>query len=225
MTLALAPTACSLGDFDSLGAGPDQNIGGRAGSGGSAGSAGDGGSGGSSGSAGDAGSAGVGGSSGEGGNLIPNGGFEGATSWACIGNCSATLVADNPHSGERCLLATNRTMSWEGPSFNLLGKVNPAEIYLLSVWVRSQPSDDPDAGGADSYPVKLTHKRRCTATDPAEGAYLNLVEGQVTPEWSELTTTFTAPDCPDLSESVVYVDNAPIGAEYCIDDTSLTLAP
>jgi hypothetical protein len=223
--LALASAACSLGDFDSLGAGPDQNVGGRAGAAGSGGSAGDGGSGGSAGSAGDAGSAGVGGSSGEPTNLIPNPGFEGASSWSCIGNCSAAPVADNPRSGTRCLLTTNRTMSWEGPSLNLMGKVSPAESYLISVWVRSQPSDDPDAGTPESYPVKLTHKRLCASTDPTDGVYTNLVEGQVTGEWGELATTFTTPDCSDLQESVLYIDNAPIGASYCIDDTSLTLAP
>jgi hypothetical protein len=227
--LVLAPVACSLGDFDSLGAGPDQNVGGG-GAAGNAGNAGSAGSGGTSGggSAGDAGAAGVGGSAGTDatGNLVPNGNFdEGIPSWSCVGNCATALSDSNPRSGTYCLLTTNRTQVWEGPSLSLIGKVTPGETYRVSLWVRSEPNDDPDAGGADSYSIGITQKRICASTDPPEGTYTQLSSGTATGEWSEQTAVFVAPDCVDLQDSTVYLERAPVGASFCIDDTSLLLLP
>jgi hypothetical protein len=225
--LVLAPVACSLGDFDSLGAGVDQNIGDGAGSGGSAGSAGSG-AGGTSGSGGtsDGGSAGAGGSSGSTGNLIPNGDFDrGATSWACVGNCATALSEGNPRSGTHCLLTTNRTQVWEGPSLSLIGKVTPGETYRISLWVRSEPSGEPDGGLPDSFSIGLTQKRVCASTDPPDGTFSQLSAGTATSEWTEQTAVFVAPDCVDLQDSSVYLERAPVGASYCIDDTSLVLVP
>ena len=229
--LVLAPVACSLGDFDSLGAGVDQNIGGSAGTGGSAGAAGSGG--GSAGTAGsggtgDAGSAGSGGSAGgqNTSDIITNGDFDGgSSSWSCVGNCVTELSESNPRSGTRCLLTTNRTQVWEGPSFNLVGRVTPGATYHLSLWVRSEPGDDPDAGISDSYSIGITQKRVCASTDPPEGTYTQLSSGTATGEWSEQTALFIAPDCVDLQESLVYLERAPVGASYCIDDTSIVLLP
>lgn len=214
-----AAVACSLGDFDSLGAGPDQNVGGSAGAGGSSGgnggTAGDGGTGGS----GDAGTAGVGGSGGPSGeNLIDNGDFEsGASAWTPIGACSSNVVQDDrprPDS-TKCLLTTNRTEVWNGPSLNLLGRTEPGHRYRISVWVRAE--DIPDGG---SMPIGITQKRLCASTDGA-GTFTPLTAATALGDWSELTVTFVAPECDDLQESVVYVEQAPIGDSFCIDDTSL----
>src|SRR5688572_20399655 len=160
--LVLAPVACSLGDFDSLGAGVDQNIGGSAGRAGSAGASGGGGSGsagtsGSGGSGGDGGTAGAGGT-GEPTNLIPNGNFDrGSSNWTAIGNCRTQIVPDEGRSGTSCLLTTDRNMAvWEGPSLNLRTITSPGETYSITVWVRAQ-ADGSDAG-AVSYAVGLTQK-------------------------------------------------------------------
>ncbi|HTV19698.1 MAG TPA: carbohydrate binding domain-containing protein [Polyangiaceae bacterium] len=223
--------ACSLGDFDSLGAGPDQNVGGsggRGGSGGDGGTAGDGGTGGS----GDAGTGGTGGSSGapQTGNLITNGDFDTGTSttWACVGNCLTSLSEEDPHSGTRCLLTTNRDQVWNGPSYNLMGKVTPGQTYRVSIWVRSEPGEPLADGGVDpsipdSFTIGITQKRLCASTDPSVGTFIQLSNGTATPEWTEQTAVFVAPDCEDLQESSVYLERAPVGASYCIDDTSVEL--
>jgi hypothetical protein len=224
--LVLAPVACSLGDFDSLGAGSvDQNVGGSANdSGGRAGSSGTGGTG-------DAGSGGSASSSGGSagvppgtGNLIPNGNFDdGSSSWTCVGNCSAELSDVDPRSGTHCLLTTRRTQVWEGPSLNLIDKLTPGETYRISLWVRAEPSDDPDAGVPDSFSIGLTQKRVCASTDPSTGTYTQLNSGTASSEWALQTSVFVAPNCVDLQESTVYLERAPVGASYCIDDTSLDL--
>jgi hypothetical protein len=232
--LCLAPAACSLGDFDSLGAGLDENVGG-AGAGGSAGSsggtAGAGGSGGNAGSGnaggGDAGSGGAGGSAGApDGNLIPDGDFDsGSSSWTCFGMCTTLLSEDDPRSGTRCLLTSNRTQVWEGPSLNLIGKVTAGETYRLSVWVRAELDDDPDASLPDTFSIGITQKRSCISSDPPDGTFTQLSSGTASRAWSEQTAVFLAPDCADLQESAVYLERAPAGASFCIDDTSLVLVP
>ena len=220
--LAVVATACSLGDFDSLGAGPDQNIGGSGGSGGSAGSAGTAGNGGSGGggSGGDSGSAGVGGSGTPAGvNIIEDPGFEAGTSeWTPLGGCSSVVIEDptpRPDS-TRCLLTTNRTLNWMGPSFNLAGKTDGGRRYRVSVWVRMDGGGD---AGPGTHPVGITQKRMCS-TDAAPGLFSPLITGvSVGAEWKEVTATFTAPDCEVIQESVLYVEGPDPGVEYCIDDT------
>lgn len=227
--IALALVACSLGDFDSLGAGdPDQNVGGSSGSAGRGGSGGTAGTGGSGGDAGDGGTGGSGGSE-EPVNLIENSNFDsGSSQWTCIGNCITSLVEDNPRSAPRCLFTTNRTQSWEGPSLNLMSRLTAGASYRISLWVRTEPSTVATGDGGvtvveESYSMGITQKRKCASTDPEDGFFLPLTSATASGEWSTLTATFTAPDCPDLQESSVYVEGAPVGAEFCIDDTSLTL--
>ena len=135
------------------------------------------------------------------------------------------LSETDPRSGTRCLLASNRTQLWEGPSLNLMGKVSPGVTYRISLWVRSEPSAEPDAGSADSFSIGLTQKRVCASTDPADGAFTQLSSGTASPDWTEQTGVFVAPDCVDLQESSVYLERAPAGASYCIDDTSLVAVP
>ncbi len=211
-------TACSLGDYDSLGAAytedgaPDATANG--GSGGGGGSAG--GSAGESGSAGGAGGmsgAGVGG--GETGNLLTNGNFDtGPTLWAPVGNCSTELSTSNARSFDSCLLTSNRTQAWEGPGYPLVGLLTPGSTYRVNVWVRAE---------AGSYSMNLTYKKRCEE-DPAEGIYTQLGTRVVTTDWSELVGIILAPDCSPV-ESVLYVEAAPVGESYCIDDTSIELLP
>jgi endo-1,4-beta-xylanase len=208
--IVLAPGACSFTDFDPLTAGL------TAGTGGQAGSAGSGGGGVGGGGAGNAGteSSTAGTDSGP-TNLLDNPGFEdGPALWAPLGNCTTTLDTTNPRSGESCLLVSNRTQAWEGPSYPLLGILEPGLSYSLVVWARAQ---------SGTYPITLTYKKRCT-DDPSDGVYTQLGSRAVSSEWTELTGLVLAPDCT-LLESVVYLDAAPVGENYWIDDTRLELIP
>lgn len=225
--LALAPVACSLGDFDSLGAGRDENVGGNGGRAGSAGAAGTAGSAGTAGTGGSAGNAGSGGSGGSAGgpsneNLINNGDFESAVSqWTPIGGCMTTIIEDETPrpTGTRCLLTTNRLESWMGPSLNLLGIVPAGANFRVTLWLRNVLNESSDAG-LDDYPVNITQKIVCAAGGTI---YNPKPAGLASTDWVELSTTFIAPECEDLQESSVYVEAAPPGATFCIDDTSLVV--
>jgi hypothetical protein len=157
--------------------------------------------------------AGVGG--GQTGNLLTNGNFDtGPTLWAPVGNCSTALSTTNARSADSCLLTTNRTQLWEGPGYPLNGVLTAGDTYRVAVWVRAE---------AGSYSMNLTYKKRCTE-DPPEGIYTQLGTRLVTTDWGELVGIILAPDCA-LLESVLYVEAAPIGESYCIDDTSIELVP
>jgi hypothetical protein len=204
-------SACSLTDFDPLTAGVSAGTEGFAGGGGSeSGAAGEGGEGGTASGGGgaepvapDAGAT----------NLFFNGGFEDDPSiWVPMGTCVTRRVTDNPRSGTYCLSTTDRTATWEGPGYLLTGILEPGQTYQLEVWARSE---------AGSYPLTLTYKRRCT-DDPADGVYAQLGTRAVTTTWTQLTGILVVPDCP-LLESMVYVEGAPVGESFSIDDTSLYL--
>jgi carbohydrate binding protein with CBM4/9 domain len=215
-------TGCSLGDYDSLGAAytaagddaPDAAPnGGSAGEGGSGGAGGNGGEGGAVNGAGGTAGGGVGGD--QTGNLLTNGNFDtGPTLWAPVGNCSTALSTTDARSADSCLMTTNRTQLWEGPGYPLNGVLTAGSTYRVAVWVRAE---------AGSYSMNLTYKKRCTE-DPAEGIYTQLGTRLVTTDWSELVGVILAPDCA-LLESVLYVEAAPIGESYCIDDTSIERVP
>jgi hypothetical protein len=237
--LGLASAACSLGDFDSLGDGPDLNVGGggsgstagdggtggRAGNGGSGGSSGVGGTGGTSGDGGTGstgGSAGVGGSSGEVVNLITNPGFEeGSVSWSALGSCINDIVEDDPYEGDHCLKTRNRLADWNGPAYTLTRKATPNATYLFSVWVRADASDIPDGG---AVPLRLTYKRKCPSLgDMGDGYFQPFASSQLTAEWAPVQGEFSFPDCPDLAEYSVYVEGPPVGVDIYLDETSITL--
>jgi hypothetical protein len=212
--IVLAPAAgCSFTDFDPLTAGLTAGTGGQAGSSGSGGAGGGGTSSGGTSSGGTESS--MAGTDSGPTNLFDNPGFEdGPALWAPLGNCTTTVDGTNPRSGENCLLVSNRTQAWEGASYPLLGILEPGLSYSIAVWARAQ---------SGTYPITLTYKKRCT-DDPGDGVYAQLGSRAVSTEWTELTGVVLAPDCT-LLESVVYLDAAPVGESYWIDDTRLEVLP
>jgi endo-1,4-beta-xylanase len=206
-------------DFDSLSSGPA--IGGDSGAagaqpGGAGGSA----EGGAGGSAGLAGASGAGHDAGTGGsppagNLIVNGSFdEGPSRWIIVGNPTLTLSSSTPHSPERCLWASNRTETWEGPGYPLNGLVEPGRQYVVSVWARAEEG---------SMSASVTYKVRCP-DDTTEGSFTPLTTVVLTTEWIEVTGFFTASTCGPL-ESLIYVEASPASGNFYIDDTRLELVP
>lgn len=215
----LGIAAACLPDFGELSSG---GVGGSGGDGGS----GPGGDGGTAGSL-TGGTAGVGGTSGgvggDGGttssNLFVNGDFEnGASFWTPIGGCTTELTTVNPHSPTRCLRTSNRTEDWEGPSHLVTGRVEPGRSYQVRVWARLEAGAE---AGARSLTV--TFKNRCSEAGAAD-VYTQLGTTPVTTDWTELGAAFTTPDCV-LAEGLIYVEGAPAGESFCIDDASLELLP
>lgn len=145
--------------------------------------------------------------------LILDPGFEGGVmNWAPVGNCSLTFAADNPHSGSSSLLTSGRVLNWEGPGYDLLGRLEPGKTYAARVWVRS--IENP-------LTVTLHHKRRCVG-DTGEPDYFAFTSKRIYSSWTEVIGTFTTPTC-DLIDSMLYVDNPPAGEDFYIDDVSLVL--
>lgn len=221
--LVLCASGCSLADFDRLSAGL-----GSGGSGSASGDSGSGGSGSEEHDAGPDGSSSLGGTSGEGGsggdsgapptivNLLQNPGFEeGPSRWTLVGNPVLTIVTDQPRSGNFCLHVTSRdTDLWEGPGYRLLSVVETGATYDFVVWARMETGE--------AF-MGVTHKYRCIQ-DTTEGTYDNVASSvPVGSEWSEITAIVTVPTC-ELAESLIYLEGAPVGENFYIDDTSLTLA-
>jgi hypothetical protein len=215
---ALCLSRCSLADFDGLSSGlepvdtlDNSTLLGAAGAAGLA----------TDPSGGMASDAGESGASGDGGstavstgprNLIVNPSFDGGASrWAAVGSCSVTLSTDSPRSGSACLLVSNRTESWQGPGYNLVGVAAPATSYTAKVWARTAQG---------SATMTLTYKHRC-ADDAADPTYSPLGSNLVSSEWTELTASLTVPDCT-LSDSLLYVEGPAAGTDFYIDDASLT---
>lgn len=146
-------------------------------------------------------------------NVFINGGFEsGSSSWERLGNCTVALSTTGPRSGANCLFVSSRTQSWEGASYNLLGRLTPGERYDASVWVRT---------AAGSYELTLTYAHRCP--ENVENVYTPFGANLVTTDWTELAGTLLEPGCGSSTPafSVLYIEGAPVGEDYYIDDTSL----
>jgi len=219
--VALCSSRCSLGDFDGLSSGLNPadtlNNGNLSGASGASTDLSSGGASGAAGSQLDT-SGGAAGSSAatdppDGGpkNLIFNPGFEaGSSRWSAIGSCTVAQSTDNPRSGQVCLLIANRTESWQGPGYDLVGTLSATKTYIATVWARV-------ADG--SSPVNLTYKHRC-ADDAGDPSYTPIGSNLVTTNWTEVTASFTVPDCV-LVDSLLYVEGPPAGTDFYIDDTSL----
>jgi hypothetical protein len=210
-------SACAP-DFGSLSSGPaiggDSGAAGTEAIGGAGGSSG--GSGGSPGLGGTTGNddAGTGGSA-PAGNLIVNGSFDdGPSRWIAVGNPTLTLSSTTAHSPERCLWASNRTQTWEGPGYPLNGLVEAGQQYVVALGARAEEG---------TMTANVTLKVRCP-DDTTEGSFTPLTYATLTTEWVEVTAFFAAATCTPL-EQMIYVEAAPASGNFYIDDSSLELVP
>jgi hypothetical protein len=95
---------------------------------------------------------------------------------------------------------------------------------VASVWARVNASDLPDGG---SVPIKFTEKENCTSLHGTSGFYNSITSGTLTGEWTELSGTFTYPECPDLTELTLYLEEPADPAmliDIYVDDASVMLA-
>jgi hypothetical protein len=226
---------CTLQDFDVLSSEWGSVGGGQggtqAGSGG-VGGAGQGGSGtsGDSGAGGSAGNAGAG--AGEPVNLIVNSSFEaGHANWIGFGNSTILDVLSGAHSGDQCIASTNRTQSWEGPSYDALAIVTPGQVYQVGAWVRldtgtpggaAEDAGSEDAGTPVLAPqaVALSFKSLC---EGAPEVYTPLISMAVGPTWRLLQARLNVPSCT-LNELRIYFEGPAPGRVFYVDDVSLSVA-
>jgi hypothetical protein len=226
--------ACTLQDFDVLssewvGLGVGQG-GAQGGSGGVAG-------GGQSGSgpSGDSGGGGSAGNAGAGGvdpqNLIVNASFEaGHANWIGFGNSTILDVLGKAHSGDLCIASTNRTQSWEGPSYDALSIVTAGQAYQMGAWVRLDAGSDgasADAGAGDAgTPEELLQTVALSFKSLCEGApetYTPIRSMAVGTTWRFLQGRLTVPSCT-LNELRIYFEGPAPGIVFHVDDVSLVVA-
>ena len=152
--------------------------------------------------------------SGDGGtalNLLPDPSFTfGHEGWSQFG---ATELADAPgegRDGSQCLVATGRTLTYEGPSINLLTLLVGGDVYTAEAWVRTSATT--------TQTVSISIKSTCTG---AADAYTQVVTELVASgQWLLLRGEFTAQTC-DLDEYRLYIEGPESGVDLYVDDVGL----
>jgi hypothetical protein len=140
--------------------------------------------------------------------LLPNGGFEeGHEGWVGFGESHIIDIAD-AHTGQRAILSTNRSYTWEGPSYDIRALVTATKPYAVSAWVRNE---------FDAHNVTLTLKTTCDD----ETTYTRLATRAVADQWLQLDASFLVPECADLDELSMYVEGPPAYKNILVDDVSL----
>jgi hypothetical protein len=140
--------------------------------------------------------------------LFPDPSFEaGHAGWLGFGESRVTDVLEG-HTGNRAILSTNRNATWEGPIYDILPLVLPAQPYAVSAWVRNE---------VGTNNIMLTLEATCGS----EITYTPLSTRAVATQWQQLDASFIAPDCADLTELSVYIEGPPATYNVLVDDTSL----
>ncbi|AEF17757.1 Cellulose 1,4-beta-cellobiosidase [Thermoanaerobacterium xylanolyticum LX-11] len=146
------------------------------------------------------------------GNVIANGTFEnGNTSgWVGTGSSVVKAVYGVAHSGEYSLLTTGRTANWNGPSYDLTGKVVPGQQYNVDFWVKF-------IDGNDTEQIKATVKATSDKDNYIQvDDFADVSKG----EWTEIKGSFTLP-VADYNSISIYVESQNPTLEFYIDDFSV----
>ncbi|MEN3357434.1 MAG: endo,4-beta-xylanase, partial [Mycobacteriales bacterium] len=143
--------------------------------------------------------------------------FEGGTTqgWSSrIGRETVAVTAADAHGGQRSLLTSNRAAAFDGPAFNVLGKMTKGKKYALSVWVKLAP-------GEPAVDMRLSLERRLAGTQ----AFQTIAAGNgvTSGQWVQLSGTFVLG--VDVDFLTVYVETAGGTASFYIDDFALTFLP
>jgi hypothetical protein len=123
-----------------------------------------------------------------------------------------TVTGDEARSGNYSLLVTGRSHSWNGPSLRVGGFVEADNTYAVSVWVLLK--------SPNSAQMVLSTQFRQGGSEQ----YRNIQSQNVSRAdgWTELTGVFTYTEAMDLSDATIYVESADAGAEFYIDDVTIT---
>lgn len=140
--------------------------------------------------------------------LFPDPSFEaGHAGWLGFGVSRITDVLE-AHTGSRAILSTNRTATWEGPIYDILPLVVPAQPYAISAWVRNE---------VGTHNIMITLKATCGS----DTTYSPLSTRAVATQWQQLDASFIMPDCADLKGLSVYIEGPPAASNVLLDDVSL----
>jgi len=122
-----------------------------------------------------------------------------------------TVTDEMAYEGDHSLLVTGRTLSWNGPSFNVTDYVVPGEQYTISVWIHVK--------SPDSSNFRLSRQ----AGQGVPATYHNIVIKLISIDdgWVELTGTHVFPDDDYLT---IYIENDTANAEFYIDNFSFSQA-
>lgn len=142
--------------------------------------------------------------------LVTNRGFESGTSgWSALGSTLSASTAQ-AYSGSSSLRSSNRSQTWNGAEYTLLGLAEPGETLSASAWVRIE--------GDQNEPVMLTLRATCTG-EPT--VYTHIAQRTATDAtWIKLSGTVDVPDC-QLTELVAYVEGPQPGVTIFVDDVSI----
>lgn len=137
--------------------------------------------------------------------------FEGELSgWVAWGDATISLSNADSNSGSQSALVSGRTASWQGPVFDLLPLVQPAQALSISVHGK--------IAGASSDNLQVTFKTVCTGETEAYNSVGTTAVNDS--EWTEVNANFSVPDC-NLSEVFMYFDGAAAGVDILIDDVEV----
>lgn len=146
-------------------------------------------------------------------NLAANPGFEvGTEGWFNFGpSCVLTVSSDKVRSGDFSGYITDRTEPWNGPALDLSSIMKDGGEYKLSVWAQLD--------NAKSSMLKLTVKK----VDGNGAEYTNIGAGKATnTEWTKIGGSYMCSISGELQELVMYVEDAPPGVNFYVDDAEVS---
>lgn len=150
--------------------------------------------------------------------LMQNTGLEDSdtetTGWVPQGGVTMSVSTDTAFAGSNSLLVADRTDTWQGAGYDLVGKLESNTAYVFSAYVR--------AVSPDTTNVKITVKTTDDGTDSYSG-----VSDEVTAtdtDWVELRGNFTTGDLTNVTAQFAYVEGPASGISYYIDEFTVRLA-
>ncbi len=143
-------------------------------------------------------------------NVVSNGEFEADTSgWFGFGPATITHSTAQAFAGTGSALVTTRSANWQGPATNLLPVATIGATYRLGAFVK--------LANAASAPINLTVKSVCDGTESFTQVASNTANDL---NWVELTGSYQVPPCTNLTELTMYLEGAPAGVDFYIDNVS-----
>jgi endo-1,4-beta-xylanase len=146
-------------------------------------------------------------------NLVGDPSFEqGYSPWLGFGAAILENVTTQPHSGTKCIAATNRVDNFSGPAYPAHLIATEGETYTIGMWLRAETG---------AHNGELWLKTLCEGSAAIYGAIPGAFS-VVDTEWAYIEGSFIVPTC-ELLELTAYVQGPAINMTLYMDDASLYL--